>query len=369
MHLTRLLVALLIGIGLVAACGADTDDRSSNGATATPVTAAPTSSATAPTSEAPAPSSEAPTTEGDAPDGDLVEITVGIPTGSLEFGPDDVIVAEAGGDLVVYRGLLAGDAAGSELLADYPDPTGPVTEGPGPNVVDDVAGVVDGTLIFGDCCEPISGNVLIAVGDPADVRPVSPGYGPTLSPDRSRLASASSAAIQWSSTIDGVGVARLLNQGDRPDGFLNVDDVAWAGDTELVLVGWDDAGYAMFPVDAATLALGDPVRLDIDAGRFPLVRFAGRSPDGLIALSVEDTDRTELRYFRTDDLVEDEPRRSSFGPDVTSPQRGPDGIGLLWVTDGALWWLPGHETGNDQASLADPVRLADGVSAAWIVEP
>ena len=39
------------------------------------------------------------------------------------------------------------------------DPSVAVEEGPGPNVIDAVAGVVDGTLLFGECCEPVAGAV------------------------------------------------------------------------------------------------------------------------------------------------------------------------------------------------------------------
>src|SRR6056297_790674 len=379
---TRAIVITAMVMG-VAACGsaddgaapADTVPPTSSAATlstAAPPPATATSSTLAATDTSESATTGLPSTgetgeSGEAGDSEPVPISVEIPTGSLGFGPDDVIVAERTGDLVVYRGLLAGVSDRRELLADYPDPTGPVTEGPGPNAIDDVAGVVDGTLVFGDCCEPISGNVLVATGDPAAVRPISPGYGPTLSPDGAQLASASSMAIQRSSTSDGAGVARLLDHADRAGGFLNVDDIAWVDDERLALLGWDDQGYALFPVDAETLTIGEAVRFDAgdEEDGLALVRFAGRAPDGELAVMVAGTDGTQVRYFRTTDLREDPTMGGVRSRDVRAVQRTPGGTGELWVQDGTLWFLPDAPPAPPEPTLIDPAELLDGVNAAW----
>lgn len=312
------------------------------------------------------------TTVGPVEDGDtagLVPIMVEIPSGSLEFGPDDVIVAERTGDLVVYRDLLAGVSDRRELLADYPDPTGPVTEGPGPNAVDDVAGVVDGTLVFADCCEPISGNVLVATGAPDGVRPVAAGYGPTLGPDGTQLASANNQAIQRSSTTDGSGVARFLNQGPLPDGFLDVDDVAWVDDEGLALLGWDDEGYALFAVDVGTLTIGEGARFDVGDDDLPLVRFAGRAPTGELAVMVAGAASTDLRYFRADDLTEDESMAESLTAGATAAQRGYDGVGLLWVDGDTLYWAADQVPGDGAPGPTAAAALLDEVSAGWFPAP
>jgi len=371
---TRAIVITAMVMG-VAACGsaddgaapADTVPPTSSAATlstAAPPPATATSSTLAATDTSESATTGLPSTgeTGETGDSEPVPISVDIPTGSLGFGPDDVIVAERTGDLVVYRGLLAGVSDRRELLADYPDPTGPVTEGPGPNAIDDVAGVVDGTLVFGDCCEPISGNVLVATGDPDGVRPISPGYGPTLSPDGTQLAAANSMAIQRSSTADGAGVARLLNA-ERAGGLLNVDDIAWVDDERLALLGWDDEGYALFAVDAETLAIGEGVRFDVGDDDLPLVRFAGRAPDGELAVMIAGAASTDLRYFGTDDLAAEESMTRDYPAGTHALQLSPDGSGLLLVDDGSLRWIADETAAT--AGRPVGIELLDGVNGAW----
>ncbi len=313
------------------------------------------------TSEAPTDSTspaESPSVTGD--------LDIPIPSGSVDAGPTDVFVLNRNGDLELWSGALAASSGPRTLIADYPDPFGAVTEGSGPNVVDHVAGVVDGTVVFGDCCEPISGNVLAATGT-GETTVLAGGYSPTLSPTGNLLGTANDYVITQTATSgDGSGVFRSLND-DPSVPYLNVADLTWstkatatADDDHLVLLGWTENGWALHHVDSSTLepTLAFDLRIPaVTEAPDTDVRFAGHGPDGEIVVAESSPDGTRLRYFAASTLAEMRQLERSLPASATSIRTADDGIGLLWVDGGTLYHLP---SGEFEASA-----LGDGVLAAW----
>ena len=122
------------------------------------------------------------------------DFSIELPVGSIHTGPDDLFIVHDDGDLYWHRDILAENPTDPIRLADFGDPRPPVTEGSGPNGVDAIAGVVNGSLIYGDCCEPISGNLLAATGPDSERTLLGAGYSPTLSSDQQFLATANDYA-------------------------------------------------------------------------------------------------------------------------------------------------------------------------------
>ena len=359
---------------LVAGCGSDdstssavtqaTNDPTAIATTsAAPATTVDASSTTTPT----APADPTTTTTTTDPTGSL---EIPIPPGSFEVGGSDVFVLQRNGDLELWSGALEALPGSRTLVADYPDPFGAVTEGPGPNVVDHVAGVVDGTVVFGDCCEPISGNILAAT-DAGDTAVLAGGYSPTLSPDGGLLGTANDYVVAQTATDgDGSGIFRVLNQ-DPGAAYLNVVDLTWsandtasADDDHLVLLGWTDDGWALHDVDRSTLELTLTVELDIpavDEAPDTVVRFAGHGPDGEVVVAERSPEGTRLRYFAASTLAEIPLLERSLPGTVTSIRIADDGVGLLWVDGATLYHLPAGEFGA--------TALGSDVLAAWFATP
>jgi len=267
------------------------------------------------------------------------------------------------GDLELWSDTLARPPAQRTTIVDYPDPFGVVNEGSGPNVIDHVAGEIAGSVIFGDCCEPVAGNVRVATA-PGEVRTVGVGSSPALSPRRDLLGTANDYQISQTSTRgDGEGVVRLLDQ--TPS--LHVADLTWtsnatatAADDHLVLLGWTlDSGWALYAVDRTTL---EPTKA-FDLGIAPVpaapdvnVRFAGTGPGAEIVVAESNASTTRLRYFSPTTLAELPAIERSLPPTATSIRVSQQD--LLWVDRGDVLYFLLRGT-------FEPIRLGDGVLAAW----
>jgi len=293
-------------------------------------------------------------------------LSIPIPRGDFSTHSGDLFVLGLDGDLEIVSDASAGPPT---LVADYADPFGPVNEGPGPNVIDHVAGIVDGTVVFGDCCEPISGSIRVAT-DSDVVRTVAGGYSPALSPNGTLLGIANDFQIsQTAADPMGDGVFRSLNQDPR-ESHVNVADLTWssmataaAGDDHMVLLGWDDDGWWLFDVDQTTLDLTRAFQLGVppvaDAPETDLY-FAGHGPDAEVVVAVSDATSTRLRYFAPTTLAELPQLERTLPASASSVRLDRDGEGLLWIDDGGvLYHLPAGEL--------EAERLGSGHLAAWFV--
>lgn len=321
--------------------------------TSVPVTAPATST---PGTGAPEPSTPA-TTNPDEP----FPLDVDFPTGTFHAAPGDMIVLGIDGDLA-YHPRLFGTVRDAPIdLVDNPDPFGPVNEGPGPNVVDHVAGIVDGAVVFGECCEPISG-VLLATTGIDEQTTLGFGYTPNLAPDGGAMVTANDQSLAVIETPGGAGTAVMLDQSPT-EPYRNVVDVDWLDDEHVALLWRSDERWAISVIDASTLDELSVHELDtIEPG--DSAAFAGRDGDGALMLAVHGADRVEVHRLGAPDPLAGV---STFGDEpayvlpatVTSVRSEPGGIGLVWVDGSTLYALP---TGADVAD-----RLLDGVLAAWFV--
>lgn len=367
--------SLAAALALAAGCGTadDADSITSVSDTRVSITSAPDNSTSAPTTVTPA-TSEATTTTAPttttttatqpSPTG---ELELPIPAGAFETDATDVFVLRRSGDLEVWSGALTSAPGQRTLVADYPDPFGVVTEGPGPNVIDHVAGEIRGTVVFGDCCEPISGSVLAATG-PGDVTPVTGGYSPTLSPTGDLLGTANDNVISQTATDrTGAGTYRPLNQ--SREAYLHVTDLAWssngtgsADDDHMLLLAWDVDGWWLYDIDRSTLQPMPTVRLGpppVGEDPFTSMEFAGHGPGGEIVVAERTAATSRLRHFDPITLAERPQLERSLPGSAGSIRLGDDGLGLLWVDAGSLYHLP---AGSLEADL-----LGTDVLAAWFV--
>jgi hypothetical protein len=281
----------------------------------------------------------------------------------LDTGPNDLFVLARDGDLELWPDAITGSPAPPVTIVDYPDPFGVVNEGSGPNVIGDVAGEIGGTVVFADCCEPVAGNIRVATAT-GDVRTVGVGSLATRSPQGDLLGTANDFQISQTSTRDaGNGLVRPLDRDTSP----HVVDLTWtwngtatAADDHLVLVGWTlDDGWSLYDIDRTTL---EPTKA-FELGIAPVpeapdvaVRFAGTGPDGEIVVAESTSSTTRLRYFAPTTLAELGAMERSLPASATSIRVSQDD--LLWVDRGdELYFLPG--------GTLDPIRLGDGVIAAW----
>jgi hypothetical protein len=330
--------------------------------TVTPATSAPiTAPITAPAT------TTAPTTTAATEPSPTRQLEFPIPTGAFEIDATDVFVLSRSGDLEVWSAALTSAPGQRTLVADYPDPFGVVTEGPGPNVIDDVAGEIGGTVVFGDCCEPISGTVLAATG-PGEVMRISGGYSPTLSPTGDLLGTANDNGISQTATDStGAGTFRQLNQSRQA--YLNVTDLAWssngtgpADDDHMVLLAWDVDGWWLYDIDRSTLEPSPAVLLGpppVGQDPFTSMEFAGHGPGGEIVVTEGTAATTRLRHFDPTTLAERPQLERSLPGSARSIRLGDDGLELLWVDAGSLYHLPAGDLEAD--------RLGTDVLAAWFV--
>jgi len=278
------------------------------------------------------------------------DVSLELLAGSIDAGPNDVFILHADGDLYWHRNILAGDSTDSVRLADFGDPRSPVSEGPGPNSVDHVAGVVNGSLIYGDCCEPISGNLLAATGADSERIVLGAGYSPSLSPNQRLLATANDYAIVVIDIAGREGEGLTVNQDGNS--YRNVTDVTWASDDRLVVLFWDDSGYQLLPIDVTPMRSGRPVPIGtaFDPGAFGSVRFAGTSATGELAIATSQVDSTRVRFFDPVTLTETEELERDLPAQSTSVRIDQTGQRLLYINNGKLIYDNGetlHEIGDN----------------------
>ena len=314
-----------------------------------PTTAAPTTTST---------TSSSSTTSAVLPD--VRDLRVPIPKGQLRAAPGDVLAVHADGDLWLHRGLLTATPGSAEQLVGLADPRVRSAEGPGANRIDRVAGPIDGVVYFTDCCEPVSGN-LYAVGQAgAERRLLAPGDRVALRHDAGAIAMVNSYAL---SVIELPSGRQSTEVFAAPISQLGGGwDVLWARDGRSLLVL--DAASDWFDIlrfDAvAPFALLERVRI-ATPGRPPSgsVLFAGRGPNGEIAVAVEGTDRTSVRFFDADTLAARPELEQRLPAGATAVQLAGDGRGVLWITGEALW---------HRAADGSERRLGDGFAAAWFID-
>lgn len=312
-----------------------------------------TTNPTTSTTSAPPPS----TTPADVSDPETFAGSIAVPAGEIEVGPDDLFVLHVDGDLWLHPGILGASPAAAFRIADLGDPRDPVEEGPGPNAVDHVAGVVNGTVIYSDCCEPVAGNVLGATGAESERIHLLYGYSPKFSPDRTKLVSANDYALTVIELSTGEMTGRVLNNDSAR--YINVWDVSWAGDSSVVLLFFDDDGFALLPsVADAPFDSGPAVPLGVafDPDTRVHVQFAGHGPNGEIAVTVADDASTSIRFFDHTTLAELPEQQRVLPAGVESVRLASDGLGLLWIDDEQLWYLPAG---------GEPRSLGTGFLAAW----
>jgi len=267
--------------------------------------------------------------------------SVELPSGSVVAGAGDLFILHSDGDLWLHPGILDGGGGAPLRLADLEDPRIPVVEGPGPNTVDDVAGIVNGAVYYSDCCEPVSGNVFAATGEDSARVALAPGYAPTLSPDRTRLATMNNYELIVIDLTSGSYVGRMLNEGDP---IINPWDLIWTPDgASLIMLYFDDAGFQLSSFDTVPPFIEhEPVSLGItfDASTSSYVQFAGRGPGGELAVAVRQGDTTLIRYFDAATLAEIPNLQRALPAQATSVRLAADGVSLLWVDSDSLWFQP-----------------------------
>ena len=289
-----------------------------------------------------------------------LEVLAEIPVGSFVAERGDLIVLRTDGDLEYRPGAVSGDGGEAVIaLVDNADPREEVAEGPGPNVIDHVAGIVNGSIIYGDCCEPVAGNVYALTEALAPPQNFQFGYSPSLSPVRSTLLTVNDYLITAIDTMSGDGIGVQPNPGPD-DSYRSVFDLEWIDNETFVVLFYEADGlYQLVLFDAANLTeMSPPVEIPgvSDAGR---VSLAGRTPTGLIAVEVDDTDSTTIRYHDPASLTEQPDLTQTFPATVSAVEVDPDGLGQIWVDNTTLYHL-----GPDDAV---PMPLANGVLAAWFV--
>lgn len=370
-----ILRAALAAFLCLVAIGCNSDDGA-DGATSSEVTSvsvAETETETAPPAESTATPAPPPTEEvdvesvpsgpdvegvttdpetGDGGDGgdigELVDARIAIPSGDIELGETDAFVVTANGSLFWHPGLLSGEPQDAIPIAI-------VDEG---NQVGRVAGVVDGSVIFGSCCSPATGEVAAATGSPGPSTRLAQGAAPTLSPDGAHLAIVGETELSVFDVATGDGASRRV--GGDGTGTLVATDIIWLdGDGPVALVTIDGE-YALAPVDPVAVTFGTPVPIGVPQTSSTHVELAGAGPNGEIAVATSMGTEVQLRVFEMDTLEEDE--------SLTRPL--PDGVRSVRVTgDGELLWVDGDTLWHTPPGESIPVPLGAGSAAAWFASP
>ena len=192
---------------------------------------------------------------------DLTTGTFQVPSGTLQVGVGDLYVVHDDGDLWLHPGLRDGASSTPVRLVDMDDPRVPVTEGEGPNTIEDVAGEVDGVVYFSDCCEPVAGDVRAATG-PDTVEALGFGSSVALSPDRTQLATLNTFGLGVLNLTTGTSTFRSFDTGQP---FINPWDVIWSADgRELVVLAFDENGGALHRFSASeSLEAGDVIPIGV----------------------------------------------------------------------------------------------------------
>lgn len=279
-----------------------------------------------------------------------------VPTGSIQVTAADLYIVHADGDLYLHPGILTDNPAEPIRLADRDDPRVEVGDGRFPNHVEQVAGEHGGVVYYGDCCEPVSGNVY-AVTQPDDVvQPRFVGSFPQLSPDDTQLGSASPNSV---AIIDlDTGLRRSLPINQTID-YLNVWDAIWSADgTTFNVLYFDNSSYGIVTYDADTLDAAQPIPIDLpfNAPGEPDAHFAGHGPNGELAITVTRPESTTIQFYDPDTFQHVPSLDRTLPAGVRSVRLAADGIGLLWNDNENLYYLPQGGTVR---------QLGNNFAAAW----
>ena len=277
-----------------------------------------------------------------------------VPSGSFTVGPEDLFVAHADGDLWLHPGIL-GDRPGEPVrVADFGDPREPVPEGPGPNVVEQVAGVYDGSVLLSDCCEPAVGNVYVVSAPDTGLLPWGFGTHPALSPDGERLAVLQMDGLTVNALDGSSGFGRSISAGDL--GEFPVD-LAWVGDNELATLVLVDSRYELrrYTADEATeLITSEVLPQAFDPSGESTVSIAGAF-DGTIVIAFTEPAGAWVEFRATTATGTTQTAERELSGNAREVRARSDGS-LVWVTGDTLWY---------QSDGGEPRSLGSGFSAAW----
>jgi hypothetical protein len=356
-----------------------TDDDTITTTAATTLPAAATATATTlpvslPATAAPIPASSAPSTTPPTDPPSTTTTTAPtepvIPPGSIDLGPDDVVARAVDGDVWWYPGALGDAPADRILLIDRDDPRQLPEEGEGPNFVDHVAGTFEGSLVYSDCCEPVSGNVF-AITEPgaeADLwsspsgvsrtaRLWGVGWEPRFEPGGTRVLASNWQVAQVTNLA--TGAADLLFLYDA--GELGGLGAVWASDAIAVL-GWSfDEGLVVSVRDADTLASEIArVVLAPPAAEVPAAGIVGATETSVVVFVRDDAGLARFITIETGSwTVADEPLGFDVPSDASEMHLDPDGNAMAWVVDGVGWV---------QRRGAAAVQIDDALAEVWIPE-
>jgi hypothetical protein len=259
--------------------------------------------------------------------------------GTISAGRDDVLAVRPDGDLWLYPGLLAatsGETPDPLRVYDLASPDATLPEGEdGPSPVDTVAGVLEGNVIFGVCCEPVSGMTMAVPDIDGATRLAVLGSRPTIHPSRPLIATISSTGL----TVADLGTGTTTTASFLDDVTSVRAEVTWAGaDGEaLVVVGWDRFGWFVERFDASDLSHRTHVRRLAVASPLsssgPADAAIAGTVGGNVVLRVAEPDRTHLVVVDPDVLTTEESA-------VTLPAGvlvvRVLGDRIVWLADGAL---------------------------------
>lgn len=279
-----------------------------------------------------------------------------IPTGSVAVDPStDLLVAHRDGDVYLHPGALGNDPGPPRAVVDRVAPT-PSATGSGTSTVSGVAGVADGSVVFGDCCEPPPGNLFASPGVEGPVADLGDGFAGAFNPSGDRLAAVGDAVSVLDADAEEWRSAMLRDTAAAA--HLEAASLGWTTDDSLVVVAASEGSSVLIPVEVGDdrVAIGDPTPLA--GGAATSFSFAGLAGNGDLALAARGDDFVEVRFYDAITLEE----RGSAWPlpaGATGVRLGLDGTALLWTEDDKLIHLP---IGGDGA-----VAVADDVVAGWFV--
>lgn len=294
------------------------------------------------------------------PPADRVTLSVDVPTGEFLAAPGDLVVLRTNGDLE-YRpnALSPGNQAPPIVLVDRADPRPGPQEGLGPNLVSDVAAFVDGSVLYGECCEPVSGNVFAVDAPRSDVGPIAVGNLTDQSPDGSRLATASNIQFSIIDVESGDGHGLVLQP--TPDQRFSIVDIEWADDDTLMAIIFDGRDHRVVPYDADTM-IASPIQRNLDPNvDYEAVRFVGRSPQRHVVVATTTGFSTwDVLYLNPSTFAENNQLHQNFPLSVSNLEIDAGGLGQIWVDGGTLYYLgPGQFEARP---------IGDGIISAWFVE-
>lgn len=298
----------------------------------------------------------------DRTDPPISEFEITMPSGELIAGPDDLIVTHLDGDLWLYPGALGAAPGAPALLVDMPDPNVATDEGPPPNEVSGVAGVINGALLYGECCEPVAGNLMALTSLGAPPEPVAFGATPVLSPDGTRVATINSFSIDVWNLVEGVRISQEIPP-DSP--FANAQDLVWSADSsELFVLTYVADGWGLIRTSATPPFKSLSSRLHRHGNQsLELGSLIGLDPGGNLVVRWQTDSDPTFQALETVSLqpIEGEPSQYPLGDNSSRYRRSADGQRMIRWNDSGLW-LVNADTGGSEQQV-----VFEGVRDAWFV--